>query len=76
LVSATTPKEAWRVRAGQIGARRRWGPPRSIKLADLTPDQRRAILSYLEVAKHEKAASDVETLAAGSGGHSSDQPAT
>lgn len=40
------------VAAGRRGAAKRWGPHgRIIRLADLTPDQRRAITAYLEVSK-------------------------
>ncbi len=76
MVSATIPKEAWRVRAGQIGARRRWGPPRVVRLDALPPDQARAIRAFLEVARSadEEAAPDVDTGAAGAEGHGSDQP--
>jgi hypothetical protein len=39
------------VDAGKRGARKRWGPPRIIRLDGLTPDQRRLVLAMVEMAR-------------------------
>ncbi len=70
-----SPAKLSKAEAGRIGARTRWGPPRVIRLSTLSDDQRRAILSYLAIAKYEKTASDVETLAVSAEGHPNDRPA-
>lgn len=44
-------KDPVKVRAGQIGANARWGPPRVVRLDELTPDQRRVVVAMLEAAK-------------------------
>jgi hypothetical protein len=62
MVSAT--KDPAKVRAGQAGMRKRWGPPRILRLDALTAPQRRVILGIIDVFAHEKAAPDVETGAA------------
>jgi hypothetical protein len=52
LVSAT--KDPIKVRAGQTGARKRWGEePRVVRLDDLTPAQRRLVLALVEAARAE-----------------------
>src|SRR4051794_17625944 len=43
---------------GRLGARKRWGDePRTIRLADLTPDQKRLVLALLELGRHDGASS-------------------
>ena len=37
--------------AGRIGARRRWGEPRVLRLDSLTPEQRRLVLALVAAAK-------------------------
>jgi len=37
--------------AGAIGARRRWGPQRIVRLDELTVEQRRVVLALIEAAK-------------------------
>lgn len=49
------PKNPALVESGRRAARKRWGEPRILRLSDLTPAQRRAILTYLEVARSEPA---------------------
>ena len=44
-------KDAVKVRAGTIGARRRWGEPRVLRLDQLSPEQRRLVLALVEAAK-------------------------
>jgi hypothetical protein len=41
------------VESGRKGALRRWGPPgtRTVKLGDLTPEQRRLVILLVEAAK-------------------------
>jgi hypothetical protein len=52
LVSAT--KDPTKVRAGTIGAKKRWGEePRIVRLDDLTPPQRRLVLALIEAARAE-----------------------
>lgn len=42
------PKNPAAVELGRRGARRRWGEPRHLKLADLDPATRTAILALVE----------------------------
>lgn len=42
-----------REEAGRIAARARWGEPRSVKIADLTPPQRRLVLALVDAARKE-----------------------
>ena len=47
-------KDPTKVRAGTLGARRRWGDePRVVRLDDLTPPQRRLVLALIEAARAE-----------------------
>ena len=57
-----------RAEAGRLGARRRWGEPRSVRLDDLTTDQRRLVLALVAAARETKnePATVSETSAAGS----------
>jgi hypothetical protein len=60
MVSATGTRDPKRVRAGQIGARQRWGEPRIARLDELTADQRRLVLALIgAMTKTEPAASEV-----------------
>jgi hypothetical protein len=55
------------VRAGQLGARRRWGEePRIARLDDLTPPQRRLVQALISAqrAENAKAAADVDPATA------------
>lgn len=61
------------VESGRRGARKRWGAQRVVRLDDLTPEQRRLVSALIDAARRE-AASDVETLTAGSEGHGNDRP--
>lgn len=56
--SPARPKEAWRVAAGKEGARRRWGdgPPKTVRLADLHPADREAVLAILRARRNAEAA--------------------
>ena len=47
-LSVVPAKSPARVAAGQANARTRWGPPRVIRLDDLTPDQRRVVLALVD----------------------------
>jgi hypothetical protein len=40
-----------KAQAGALGARTRWGPPRIVRLDDLTADQRRVILALIDAAR-------------------------
>jgi hypothetical protein len=53
-VQATAPKNPVKVRAGQIGSRARWGPPRHVRLDSLTIEQRNIVLALVEAAKAAK----------------------
>jgi hypothetical protein len=65
-----------RARAGRIGARRRWGEPGVLDLADLTPPQRRLVLALVDAARNEKAVAVSETPATAElEGHHHDRPA-
>jgi hypothetical protein len=51
ILAAKDPKK---VRAGQIGARTRWGPePRVVRLDELTAAQRRLVLALVSAARKE-----------------------
>ena len=39
------------VKAGTVGAAKRWGPPRHARLDDLTPEQRALVLALIEAAR-------------------------
>lgn len=56
--SVVTPKNPAKVAAGRAGALKRWGPPRVVRLDELTPDQRRLVLAMIEAARAGKAAGD------------------
>ena len=75
---ATDIKDPIKVRAGQIGARKRWGEPRLVRLDDLTMAQRQLVMALVDAARSQKAATtDVETIAAAdAGGHGNDLPAS
>lgn len=51
LVSAKNPV---RVRAGQIGARVRWGEPRVVRLDDLTSEQRALVMALVNAARDQQ----------------------
>ena len=42
---------AKRAEAGRSGARRRWGPPRIVRLDDLSAEQARLVLALVAAAK-------------------------
>ena len=43
-----TTKDPRKVRAGKIGSRNRWGPPRTARLDELDPVTRRIVTLILE----------------------------
>ena len=47
--------------AGRLGARRRWGEPRIVRLDDLTAPQRRLVLALVEAARSEQAGRERDT---------------
>lgn len=51
----TATKNPDKVRAGQIGARTRWGPPRIVRLDDLTPEERGVVLALIAAQRAAKA---------------------
>jgi hypothetical protein len=55
------------VESGRVGARRRWGPTRVVRLDDLNPDERNAVVTLVRLfgAKREPASLS-ETCEAGS----------
>lgn len=54
-------KDPVKVRAGQLGAQKRWGPTgtRVVRISDLTPEQRRLVLALIDAAKAGTAVDDV-----------------
>ena len=50
-LSTSKPKNPGRVAGGIMGARRRWGPPRIVRLGDLTPEQRRLVLALIAAVR-------------------------
>jgi hypothetical protein len=48
------PQPAW-AEFGLRGARRRWGEPRVVRIAELTPQQRRLVLALVDAARKEAA---------------------
>jgi hypothetical protein len=56
-VDTSPTKNPRRVEAGRISARRRWGAqPRSVRLDELTMEQRAVIVALVEAAKKAQAA--------------------
>lgn len=49
--AVSVSKDPVKQRAGLAGARRRWGEPGVIALADLTPEQRRLVRALVDAAK-------------------------
>ena len=45
------PKNPVFVESGRRGARKRWGEPRTVKLDDLSPEQRRLVFLLLDAVK-------------------------
>jgi hypothetical protein len=70
-MSAT--KNPTKVRAGLIGARRRWGPQRIVRLDALDADTARLIRALL--AQREAAPTGENVGTASAGGHGNDQSA-
>lgn len=59
-------KDPAKVRAGQIGMRKRWGEPRVVRLDDLTDDQRaivRALVDMVRSPRTEKAVAEGQSPA-------------
>lgn len=54
-MSGALSKNPTKVRAGQAGALKRWGPPgtRTINIGDLTPPQRRLVQALAEAVRTE-----------------------
>ena len=46
-------KDPTKVAAGALGAQKRWGPRRVVKIGDLSPAQRRLVLALVEAARAE-----------------------
>lgn len=58
----TETKNPMKVRAGQIGALTRWGPPRVVRLDSLTRDQRVLVLALIDhVKSNEKTVAVIES---------------
>lgn len=73
-MASVSEKDPVRVRAGQIGARARWGPPRVVRLDALTHEQARLVLALIDATKSE-AATDVTPVTAGAEGQANDRTA-
>lgn len=56
-------KNPVKVRAGQIGARVRWGAPRLVRIDDLSPEQARLVRALVEAARAERNESASEAAA-------------
>jgi hypothetical protein len=52
-----------KARAGALGARKRWGPRRVVRLDDLTPEQRAVVMALVDAAKAAKASDPPEQAA-------------
>jgi len=46
-----TTKNPLKVQAGLLGARKRWGEPRVVRLDSLTPGQRHLVAALIDAAK-------------------------
>ncbi len=55
LVTKDRPKDPAKVRAGKRGMATRWGPARIVRIADLTPSQRRLVVALVAAARQEGA---------------------
>jgi hypothetical protein len=54
-LAITAPKDPIKQAAGRAGARARWeGDRRTVRLGELTPEQRRLVLALVAAAKAEK----------------------
>lgn len=59
MVSTPAPvKNPLKVEAGRVGARRRWGPPRVVRLDELSPEQRSLVLALIAATKKASAAAE------------------
>jgi hypothetical protein len=56
--SLAVEKNPAKVAAGRAGAASRWGPPRVVRIDQLTPEQRRLVVALIEAAKAGKAGDD------------------
>ena len=56
MVSAT--KDPLKVRAGQISAAKRWGTPATVRIDDLNPAVRQAVLALIRANEAARAATD------------------
>ena len=65
--AVSVSKDPLFVESGRAGARRRWGPVRTVRLDDLNPDERNAVVTLVRLfgAKKEPASLS-ETCEAGS----------
>ena len=54
------PKHPGRVEGGRMGARRRWGPPRTVRLDDFDPSERAFLLALLDAARKAKVKPDTD----------------
>jgi hypothetical protein len=45
------PKPLTHGERGRIGAQKRWGPPRIVRLDELTAEQRRLVLALVDAAR-------------------------
>ncbi|MCI0583175.1 MAG: hypothetical protein L0227_09850 [Chloroflexi bacterium] len=56
-MSVSSSKDPVKVRAGELGARARWGgePPRVVRIDDLPPSLRRLVLALVSAARNEMA---------------------
>ena len=58
-LAPTRPKDPAKVKAGNAAALARWGPDRkTVRLDELTPEQRRLVLALVEAAKSAGASGD------------------
>ncbi len=70
-----TTKNPLKVQAGLLGARKRWGEPRVVRLDSLTPAQRHLVMALISAAKSE-AVTDVTPVTAHAEGQANDRAAT
>jgi len=54
IEAVSVSKNPVKQRAGQLGARRRWGEPGVVRLDQLTAPQRRLVLALVDAARAEQ----------------------
>jgi len=53
-----SPAKLSKAEAGRLGAQTRWGPPRVIRIADLSPERRKLAVAFVNMAREADAKSE------------------